>query len=376
MTDALPAEVSAGPSSDALVEQSEIRPIDHKPIEAEPEPKAEPKKAEPKSQSEKREDATRKAVDKVLAEPKADDKAEPVKPVEEEQKADKKSDAAEPKEAEAEQKEAQKPRESAFREAPKRFDDAAKSEWESVPESVRGAIHRSQRELESGIEKYRGAAEEFEKVRAYADMAKQHGTDLSTALRQYVGIEQLLKRDAIAGLEQIVSNLGLKLNNGQPITLRHIAELYLKRSPEQNENGALNARMAMMEQAQKEQARQQQEAQAKAYSASLVEAAQKVFPRFEELRPVMLGLVQSGAVSGASDVEVMRAAYAEAERRFPATTGAHTAEPEALAQTQRHPNPAGRKAVSGSQSGTAKSSPKKSASRHDAIEKAMRAAGL
>ena len=64
-------------------------------------------------------------------------------------------------------------------------------------------------------------------------MAKQHGTTLERALTNYVGMEQKLRADPIAGLDQIVNNLGLKTPDGQRIGLRDIAYQVLSQSPEQ-----------------------------------------------------------------------------------------------------------------------------------------------
>lgn len=373
MTDeALAPEAAPGPSTDALTEQAETRGIEHKAPVEDPVEKGDT----PPSPEKSRSDAIRKAIDDATKdEPKAKPEVKPEDAKADEGKGDgedkpdaKDADNVDPDKAEGQGKA------TAFKDPPARFDDAAKKEWESVPESVRGAIHRASREMESGIEKYRSAAEEFERVREYADLAKQYNTDLPTALRNYVGLERLLTQNPIAGLEQIVENLGKKLPNGQPVTFRHIAEAYLSRSPVENDNAKLNARIRMMEDAQRESMQRQQALEREAQQRQLLESAQREMPRLEELRPAMIGLVSSGKVTGASDAEVLRAAYAEAERLYPAPNGAHTADP-ALAQTQRQTNPAGRKSVHGASNGDAPPSSKK-LSRDDAIRKAMRDAGI
>lgn len=387
MTDALQADISAGPSTDALADQSETRPLDHKPQQKEPEDKA------PASRS----DAVQKAVDKVLkAEPEAKTdaadkiakvaaaraarmKAKEENPAPEAQRGDDgkfksvRTEAPQPQDgadAVTEQKA------SAYREAPQRFDDAAKKEWESVPEGVRGAIHRALRESEQGIQKYKETAEAFEPVREFDEMAKKSGTTLDAALRKYVNMENMLRQNPLAGLEYLVQNMGLKMKDGRAVTLRDVAEAYLARSPMENQNAALQTRLQMVEQQQKQNAERQAASEAQAYQRGLVEAAQREFPRFEELRPAMVGLIQSGAVNGSNDQELMRAAYEEADRRFPATNAAHTGN-EALAQTQptRQPNPAGQKSVTGAPGGEVKSSSKK-LSRKEAIDKAMRQVGI
>lgn len=86
-------------------------------------------------------------------------------------------------------------------EAPSRFDAAAKAEWATAPESVKGAVHRTIREMEAGIEEHRAR---WEPIRQYDDMAKQYGTDLPAALERYVAMDKLLNQDLGQGLESII----------------------------------------------------------------------------------------------------------------------------------------------------------------------------
>ena len=64
-------------------------------------------------------------------------------------------------------------------------------------------------------------------------MATDHGTDLHTALTNYVGMEQKLRADPIAGLDVIVNNLNLRTPDGEKIGLRDIAYHVLSQSPDQ-----------------------------------------------------------------------------------------------------------------------------------------------
>ena len=230
MSEVLTAAAEA-PQTDALAETTELP----KPVEAKL-PEAEPKPEVKKNPDQQRSDAVKNAIDKALkpeeakpakadAKPEAEIKPEPVA---KDRAADGKFAApvaAEPK---------PEPKPTAFRDAPPRFDDAAKSEWEAVPEGTRGAIHRTVRELEQGITKHREAAEAFEPIRKYADMAKQSGTDLATALQRFTGMEQELRRNPIAGLQAVVANLGIKNpQTGMPVTLRDIAAHVLGQKPDQ-----------------------------------------------------------------------------------------------------------------------------------------------
>jgi hypothetical protein len=86
-------------------------------------------------------------------------------------------------------------------EAPSRFDPAAKAEWANAPESIKGAVHRTIRELEAGIEEHR---QRYEPIRQYDEMAKQYQTDLPSALERYVSMDKLLSQDLATGLDSII----------------------------------------------------------------------------------------------------------------------------------------------------------------------------
>lgn len=264
---------------------------------------------------------------------------------------------------------------TAYAEAPSRFDDAAKKEWETTPESVRGAIHRAHRELEAGIQKYKADAEAFEPLRKYDAMAKQAGTTVHAALDRYVQMDQMLRQNPMAGIERIVADMGLRRNDGSAVTFRDIAQTYLNRSPVENQNASLQAELAMIKQAQQQQAQQMEADRQARERESLLSTARAEMPRLDELRPAMIGLIQSGAIQGgASDIEIMRAAYAEASRLYP--IAAHTSAPDALAQTQttRQPNPDGRKSITGAPSTNTQTGSRKKAvpSIDDALEAALR----
>jgi hypothetical protein len=386
MSEVLTAAAEA-PQTDALAETTELP----KPVEAKL-PEAEPKPEVKKNPDQQRSDAVKNAIDKALkpeeakpakadAKPEAEIKPEPVA---KDRAADGKFAApvaAEPK---------PEPKPTAFRDAPPRFDDAAKSEWEAVPEGTRGAIHRTVRELEQGITKHREAAEAFEPIRKYADMAKQSGTDLATALQRFTGMEQELRRNPIAGLQAVVANLGIKNpQTGMPVTLRDIAAHVLGQKPDQvasqheASNQQLRQQVAQLQQqisgvTQHVQS-QQQEARV-ASVASEWDGFKASNPRATELEPYMAEFLQKYPAPANMPVrERLADAYAFAAAKFPSPTGAHTADQLApLAQTQAQPkpiNPAGQKSVSGAPSGKAEVATRK-LSRKEAINKAMSQIGL
>jgi len=117
--------------------------------------------------------------------------------------------------------------------SPARFSERAKAEWSAAPESVRGEVHRMQEEFVKAYRVYKNDFDEMSKIRHFHKMATDHGTDLNTALTNYVGMEQKLRADPVAGLDMIVNNLNLRTPDGQRIGFRDIAYHVLSQSPDQ-----------------------------------------------------------------------------------------------------------------------------------------------
>ena len=55
---------------------------------------------------------------------------------------------------------------------------------------MRGDVHRMHYEFNQAYQQYRGAAEAFQPVARFHQMAQQHGTTLEKALTNYTSIEQ------------------------------------------------------------------------------------------------------------------------------------------------------------------------------------------
>ena len=102
-----------------------------------------------------------------------------------------------------------------FAEPPARISEAARRDWATTPETVRGDVHRLHQEAEGIYRRYRGDFETMETIRPFHQMAQQHGTTLQKALNNYTTMEAKLRADPIAGLDVIVNNLGLKGPNGE-----------------------------------------------------------------------------------------------------------------------------------------------------------------
>lgn len=388
MTDAI-TDAPSGPVTDTLGEQTELPNPQTNTIPEDDAPEASP--------AEKRSKSINKAIDDALddkpakkAEPKAKDDNNPAEGKEPKAK-EPTEDKAEPVDADAPKAEPKepiaddKPKATSYRDPPSGFDDAAKADWEAVPESVRGAVNRRTQDLERGLEKYRADAQEFESVRQYAETAKQGGTDLATALQRYTTMENALRQDPITGLQGVVANLGLKKPDGSSVTLRDVAASIMGQTPDQaaSKQEATISRLTQQLQEVTQQIGgfskhvEQQQTQAKTATAKNEWGAfQSDNPRAKELEaPIAEFLTKYPSPPNMPVSERLADAYAYASAKFP--EGAHTAaQPLVQTQAQATPNPAGQKSISGSPGGKEATNATRKLNRSDAVDKAMRAAGL
>lgn len=333
-------------------------------------------KVEPKEDPEPKQKAEKKAEPEDKAEPKEPQKA-----------ADKPEEGKQKAEAVKAPEEPAKPtqRQSSHPEAPSRFDDAAKSEWESVGENTRGAIHRMQRELEQGIEKYRKDAEAFESVREYDRMARESGTDLKTALQRYTAMENELLKDPISGLQAVIANLGLKGPNGQPATLRDVAAFVLGQKPDQVASRqdatiqSLKSEIATLKQ-ELSGVSGQMRSQAEAARTQIIQSEWDSFkaanPNAATLENEMAEFLTKYPAPDTPVRERLSDALAWAEARHPDKIAAHTRD-DVAAQTRETPKPneAGQKSISGAPaSGSDPTLPAKTKGQNLSIEDSIKRA--
>lgn len=357
-------------------------PVAEKP-EASPAP-------EPKKEPVSIRDAIRAANEKLKAEadkadaaPKAEPKAE-AKPAQAESKPQERprgdhghfapKDGAQPRQEpappQAEQTQVQ-PQKAVF-EAPARFSAEGKAAWDATPDHVKAETNRAIRELEAGHEKYREAHKEYEPIRPYLELARQHGTTVPAALNRYIALERSLASDPIKGLQDIASDMGFDL--------REVAERIVNQTPEQRTQGNLDQqsqniqRLSQQVETLTRSLQQQQEQQRVSAVENDVSAFAKDSPRFDELANDIAFFLSTGRASD------LKEAYDLAARLNPAPAGqALASQPQASAAAlQPEPlNPAGKRSVSGAP--TAGSNPPLKAgpvpSARDAIKQAMAAVG-
>jgi hypothetical protein len=228
------------------------------------------------------------------------------------------------------------PENAPYRMPPPRMAEHAKRDWDTAPESVRGEVYRMHQEFDRAYQQYRGAAEAFQPVAKYHQMAQQHGTTLDRALHNYTSMEQKLRADPIGGLDVIVNNLGLQSPDGQRITLRDVAYHVLSQSPEalkqvqqgnavtaqSQQLGALHQEIAGL----KNHLHQMHNAQKFNYTRSAVDQFAVSHPRFDELGKLIEYELRLGF-----DLET---AYRRAELLYPASHADQTRTTTPSAQTR------------------------------------------
>ncbi len=334
-----------------------------------PEPKPEPKPEVPKNNSE----AVKRALEASKAKAEAALKAKEAEPAKVEAKPVAKAevkpspapvpeDAArtvQPKTEGDQTSEGRKP----YHEAPARFLEPSKKDWANVPDTVKEDVHRVIAENEKGIQKYKGDAERFEKVREFDEMARKNGREgVHESLKQVVELENAFARSPIEGFKKVADHFG--------INFQAVAAHVMGENPDQRVQQAhtriqeLEAKIQHMEMAAK--------------APDLVAEFAATHDRFEELSPVIATLLETGT---AKDLE---AAYKLADvLKAPASNAAQTSQPLIPAESaQAHTlapalNPAGSKSVSGAPTGGISPAAKKSVpeSNKEAVKRAFARAG-
>lgn len=218
------------------------------------------------------------------------------------------------------------PAHTPFRDPPARMADHAKAEWHTAPESVRGEVHRMQKEFGDAYQRMRREVETMRPIQRFHEMARQQGTTLERALDNYTGIERKLRGDPVGGLDVIVHNLNLRGQDGRQLGLRDIAWHVLNLTPDQHRATAMENSQAAIS-AQLQQLRQQQgmvaqELQKLEYGRRYshlrggVDRFAETHPRLDELGDLIVTELRAGYD--------LASAYRRADLLRPATRAAQT----------------------------------------------------
>lgn len=242
-------------------------------------------------------------------------------------------------------------------EPPTRFSADAKAAWKDAPEPVKGEIKRAITELETGLRRYQQVVEP---LKPYLDRAQQSGTTVHEALDRYVRMEETLRRDPAAGLRALAQNMGMT-----PADMASI----LTGQAVQGDQTAQRETLAMRQKIQFLEAKLAEVGQTITKDRELVIQEQvasfaKDRPRFDELAPEIARMLQTGYASDLAD------AYEKADRLNPVPRPA----PVASVPT---PQPRPALSVTGApSSGSNPANRQPSATRGEAISRAMQRAGL
>lgn len=312
--------------------------------------------------------------DKDEAKPKAETPRVEAKPKDEqpaEAKSDdkpaEKSDGVKPEAAPGDR--VAKPSEGKVHEPPARFLPQEKELWRHVPNQLKSAVARIEREYAAEAETYQASRQFHEELREYDDLAKRSNTTVKEALASYVGFEQSFAKDPEGTLPRLLQRVNmnpmqavLAILKSAGATPQQFAE-HVRQNPGQYQPQAFQQPQPQAQRPQAQptpdpmaaaalqevqQLRQQLVAQQ--ITSSVIEPFAAEHPRYDELKEDIAFFLKSGKVPESMDAyERLEAAYDYAVRINPASDQA----PEAPASrpTALVDPVAGKKSIKGAPNG-------------------------
>lgn len=273
-----------------------------------------------------------------------------------------------------------------YAEPPAKFLPEARVKWANVPNEIKAEFHRVEQEREAEVQRYRADAEEYETLREYRELAKRSGTDLKRALDSYVGMENELRRDPIAGLENIVRNLGLRKQDGSPVTLYDVADRIIQQGPEAFQRSVQPPQYqppsAPQPQSDPRVEALEQEIRALRAETSVlpvIRQFEEAHPDFEQIAPQVQVILDSGVIdrlygNGLSIEQKLGEAYRMAGGKAPSSVDTRAADAPHSEVEARPVNPdAGRKSIRGAPAnGVDTSADDKSTDLRDILRKEFR----
>lgn len=95
-------------------------------------------------------------------------------------------------------------------EPPARFSADAKAAWTTVPDAVKGEVHRAMREMESGLGQYQ---QFFEPLKPFYQLAEAHQTTVQDALARYISLDFALlsqePEEKLSAIQELIEHAGL-----------------------------------------------------------------------------------------------------------------------------------------------------------------------
>lgn len=285
-----------------------------------------------------------------------------------------KGEPVEPKPVEAKQAEQaeapeapQTPKQANPDEPPARLSAEAKAAWATLPPAVKADVHRTIREMEGGIEKYRTEASRWQTdIAPFETLAQQYGMDIKGVLADYEGMARMMATDPVRVFDTLATRHGFTLQDVAAKVLGQDLDDYARQTAQkitrlQQEN------MELKRQTQTYTQRQQQEVQ-----SFIADFAVKN-PRYSELEPQIAGILRSGLVTASEPRMRLQEAYEIADRLRPAPRTAQAPQNPAIADQTRK----GQLSVTGAPaSGSNPANRKTPASAREALDRAFDQYGL
>lgn len=325
----------------------------------------EPEKPAPKPKAEPIED-------KKPEQPRENGKFKAREPEKSQENETQETSEAQAKEAEA-GRDGDKTRPSEGREdaPPAQFLPRAKEKWAEADPDLKSEVKRMEAEFRKGKEVFEEDRSFRKELREFEDMAKEHGTTVKDALKNYTAIDNLLKTDPVSGIERILQSVGITPQQYAQHVLNQPEQAPVDPKVSQLERQIQQLTQQLQGVTQHTQESQQQAQLAKVQNDIIApfRASLGANDRYEELEPDIAFFLNSDKVpSTLSAQRRLEVAYDMAERINPASY------PERLkpAPDDRPLNPAGRKSIRGAPSAGTSVSPKAAiVSIEDAVKAAM-----
>lgn len=343
----IPIDVNTGSVPDALPNQA-VTPDKTAPREQTPnEPSIKPKEnSEPIAKS------ARDAIEKAAAKVDAAEKEKAAQPKTPDGKfAPKTEVAASPKPQTSAPEQVQQPalpeKVASKYEAPARFSEAARKEWEASPESVRAEVSRVLKENEDGITKYKASHEGWERVKQFDDIAKQNGREgVHESLKKIVEMEQTFARNPIEGFKAVADHFNFDVHK--------VASVILGQDP----NQAIGEVHKQLQDARAEIAQLKMQADAPNVVNQFAEKVGREV--FEANADKVAQMLETGVVDTLDKAWALISIFGHSASDAQHTASDATSQPLKPAQTAdaqtvaaaQQPNPAGQKSVTGAPGST------------------------
>lgn len=255
-----------------------------------------------------------------------------------------KGDKAEQGEKPAEAEEAAKPgkeeqakEERRFAEAPPSFLPKAKEVWRNTPHAVQDEVARLVQEHNAATEQSRATVERYEQLRQFDDLARSNGRDLRESLARITEIEDKLQSNPLAGLNEILREIGPRKADGQPYSLYEVAQFVAQQEPQNYQRMVAQPPQQPREDPRVAELTQEVSRLREEHLAStIVEPFKRDNPRFEELSKDIAFFLESDRIPASlSPRDRLAAAYDMAERINPPSHVDQPSASDGLADTRR-----------------------------------------